>query len=405
MTVRGPGLLLGLFLLIFGLALASPLLLAAGFLFLLGAASAFVFERYGLRDVELRQRFEPERSAPGDEVTYTVEITNSGRLPLPFLRFEADWPEAVRSLRGNPFSKRKKGRMTLEVFVSVGRRERVRRRLTVVAQGRGHYSVREPSLRLSDPLGLTVTERIDSEDGGAPTLLVYPRLHPTRPPERLFRLGQTVRASSLLDDPLLVRHLRDWRPGDPLTAVDWRASARREEIVVRETEPAGRAEVNVFLNLDSARNAWEGVDPAYHESALELTGSLVKDLLERKVAVGLYANGVVTSPQGVKTLGVALQPANHFRQLEHVLTALAGLDPAAHFVDLTRILEREGRRRPEGTTFLLVTAFLSPELTRTLALCRRRGIRPIVIQAWDPEPGDAVAPPGVPILRPEEIWV
>ena len=404
MTIHKAGGVVGFAFVVLGLLISSSTFMAAGFLLLLGTALALIFDRHGLADVELEQRFDPPRCAPGDEVTYTVEVTNPGRLPLPFLRFEVDWPEAVRSLRGNPFGKGKKGHLWLQIFMSLRGRERVRRSFVVTPDRRGHHQTMDATLSLSDPLGVAVTERAFGEAGRSPNLLVYPRLRPVKPPEKLFRLGEAQRARSLLDDPLLVRNLRDWRPGDPIRSVDWRATARTGDLIVRENEHAGRVEVSLFVNLDSTRNPWDGLSPDYHEAALELSGSLMREMLQKKVSVGLYANGIANGLGGERAIGVSLAPTSHPRQLIQGLTALAGLDAAGRFVDLARIMERQARSRPPGSTFLLVTPFLTEAIRRALELSRKMGIRPLVVQFWESEPGDGEAPPGVPVMSPDEVW-
>lgn len=77
-------------------------------------------------------------------------------------------------------------------------------------------------------------------------ILVYPALEPHPPPlpsaggER----GQRWRIGQGED----VHHLRDYRIGDPLREIAWKASARQQTLLVREHETLRGADVNLDFN-------------------------------------------------------------------------------------------------------------------------------------------------------------
>ena len=74
-------------------------------------------------------------------------------------------------------------------------------------------------------------------------LLIYPAPEPSGPP---LPLGQGEGRQSRLDpagDD--VHHLREWRPGDSRRVVAWKASARRDALLVREFEQPLGADVTL----------------------------------------------------------------------------------------------------------------------------------------------------------------
>ncbi|MEB3203126.1 MAG: DUF58 domain-containing protein [Candidatus Sericytochromatia bacterium] len=136
---------------------------------------------------------------------------------------------------------------------------------------------------------------------------VVPRIHPLR---RLpwFRAagatGDDHPQARTVPEGELVRGTRDYRPGDPLRAIHWRGTARRNRLVVKETEglaPSGGA----CLILDLA-----GHEPDTFEHALEVAASL----LAHWNAQGIFTRLVV--PEGILE-----------GDLFDLLDRLAGLEP------------------------------------------------------------------------------
>lgn len=52
--------------------------------------------------------------------------------------------------------------------------------------------------------------------------------------------------------------IREWRGGDPRSAIHWRASARRDQLVVLERERPGRPALVVVVGAGGDDDAWEG---------------------------------------------------------------------------------------------------------------------------------------------------
>ena len=78
--------------------------------------------------------------------------------------------------------------------------------------------------------------------------------------------------------------LRDFRAGDPLRRIHWRASLRRRSLVVRESEGEHRTEQEVRLRT-------QGVEPGdAFESAVRRAASEAVALLEAGASVALYTD-------------------------------------------------------------------------------------------------------------------
>ena len=170
---------------------------------------------------------------------------------------------------------------------SVAPRRTTRLRYTIRAPHRGIYAVGPLVVDYEDPFGLLrTTLRVGSTD----RLVVAPplvRLPSTGGSLTRAEGESTViqrRASGSFDDLIT----REYRPGDALRRVHWKASARRGDLMVRQEEPRSHPEVR--LVLDTRRAAYDDVDfgpmlgPSDSESfewAIRMTGSMAAHLSDQ----------------------------------------------------------------------------------------------------------------------------
>ena len=393
-------------LVVLSLFLQLPLAAAGGFLMLLVGALAAYYQRYGLMGVALRVKIHPGSVFPDEQTELALAIGNPKRVPLPFLTLEQEWPAAVTPV-GRPEllgDSSKPGRKLFRLFTHLGGRQQVSRRYQLTSSRRGRHVFGPQTLRLYDPIGLLFSERHYERPRDLASYVVYPKLRPVRSLPAVLRAGGEWRARSLLEDPTLLRSLRQWQAGDAMKQIDWRASARSDDdLYVRQPESVSRLEVYLGLNLQSSRETWGGLRQDYIEEAVSLTASLAWDLLGTKHPVGVYANGMLEG-EATRTLGVVLRPAAHARQLQHVLTALGEVQQAAAYLDLGRLLVAEAGRAMAGSVFVVITAFVSPALTPVLLYLRQRGHKVVVVHFDAPEAGDGPIPAGVVALTPAHLW-
>lgn len=184
------------------------------------------------------------RSAPtqvrlGEETTTSLWVTNTGERGVRGLLRDA-WPpsagavDAVHRLRVPPH-------------------ERVRVTTRLRPTRRGDRLADRVTLRLRGPLGLAARQRSVEVPGSLRALHPFPsRRHL---PSRLAVLRQ-------LDGRAAVRtrgqgtefdSLRDYVEGDDVRAIDWRATARRQHLVVRTWQPEQHR--RVVIVLDTSRTS------------------------------------------------------------------------------------------------------------------------------------------------------
>ncbi|MGP5162753.1 DUF58 domain-containing protein [Glutamicibacter sp. BW78] len=118
---------------------------------------------------------------------------------------------------------------------------------------RGDLSVHHTTVRSSGPMGLAARQLTHSSEG---TLRVLPPFHAKRHlPSKLQRLRELdgraaiqVRGAGTEFDSL-----RDYVRGDDVRSIDWRATARRQNVVVRTWRP--ERDRRVVIVLDTSRTS------------------------------------------------------------------------------------------------------------------------------------------------------
>jgi uncharacterized protein (DUF58 family) len=158
------------------------------------------------------------------------------------------------------------------------------------ARTRGSVPIGPLRVARTDPLGLATTRR---RVGGVDRVIVLPGIHPVELPYAVRRNDPDTGASTVfgaVGDQLDIV-ARSYRAGDPMRSVDWRATARRGELMVR-TETAATTAATGLL-LDVRQEVWR--DAAAFEWAVEYAASLLAALDERHASVRLAAGLVAVS--------------------------------------------------------------------------------------------------------------
>jgi len=168
--------------------------------------------------------------------------------------------------------------------------EKARVRLALACRRRGVFQLRGFRVETALPLGLMVAQSVFSERR---TLLVAPRFTPLSrmdiPRGRRTQPGGTASAFQLGDSFEFIGS-REYREGDPVRSIDWRATARLSRPVVREYREEFLQ--RVVLLLDTHLPMPPGLPPpASFESAVSLTAALGDYLVRSEFALDVFADG------------------------------------------------------------------------------------------------------------------
>lgn len=325
----------------------------------------------------------------GEDVQIVLRLENTSRLGVPWLHLRESVAVELetRQATNRVFSLR--GHETTEFTYFVQTRRR------------GYYRLGPMRLKTSDLFGLFAEQ---ARSLPADYLTVYPRiwtLSQLNLPSRL-PFGVIGSHQRLFEDPARPMGVRQFRSGDSLRQINWKASAHThgQHLLVKTYEPAISLETAVFLNLHTGD--YIGRDRAYTiEWAIEVAASLATHLVDLRQPVGLVSNGIDPLHQSegqpvefdeqsgrllisktTQTSQVALPPAIPPRpgrpHLMKILEQLARLE-AGETVPFSQWAATACLDLSWGVTILVINPSGSEASCQTLHRLVRAGFNPILL--------------------------
>jgi uncharacterized protein (DUF58 family) len=343
---------------------------------LLAVGIAWVTGRVALSGVSYDRTLSPGRLFPGDDAELRIVVRNEKLLPLSWMsildpihfnviRASQDLSDLLRFSGGIEIGE-SLGHYLVN-HLAVGPYGEVVRTYSLTAIQRGVYTLGPAEVETGDLFGVF---RHKASLGGRMEVIVYPRIF--RPEEigLPFResMGEVVARRSLYEDPTLIAGSREYRRGDPLRHVHWKATARTGELQVRLNDPSTTAQLMIVLNLNTFQHVWQGVELERMEASIDVAASLALWALQKGFVVGLRSNGVVAGAE----ISPRVAPSANPKQEAHLLEHLARLSFSGRYSP-EEILRDETRRLSDGSSLIFVTPVITPNLIEILTSRRLMG--------------------------------
>jgi len=166
--------------------------------------------------------------------------------------------------------------------------------------------------------------------------------------------------------------IRDFVPGDRVRSVNWRASARRQTLVVNERHPERNTDVVLFL--DSFVDVRDGARSVL-EDTVRAAAVVASRYLERRDRVGLVGFGGI-----LRWLQPGMGVAQRYRLIETMLET--GVQPTYAWADVTRL---PARILPPKALVIALTPLLDPRFVSALEDLRARRFDVAAVEV-DPVP-------------------
>lgn len=337
---------------------------------------AWLLTRLSLRGIRVERQARSLRASVGDIFEEHFEITNGSYLPKLWLEVanETTIPYATGS-RIITFLRSKQKR----IYTS-------RTWLT----NRGGFPLGPTNVASGDPFGIF---RVSKNHPARSSLIVLPMMFPLTEfltPPGLMPGGKAIRRKSIDVTPH-ASGVRDYVPGDPVKRIHWPTSIRRNQLMVKEFEQDPQAEVWLFLDTHkSAHISRSGQDyeappvddllllrrrtvklpPSTLEYSISIAASLAHYFIGQRRAVGL-----------VSALGHTFKviPAERSeRQEAKILEELAFLQAESTYT-LPGLVTAQLGQLPQGSSAILITPMIWPELLLGVDSLQRRNLRPVVV--------------------------
>lgn len=240
------------------------------------------------------------------------------------------------------------------------------------AHERGQYDFAAVQLRLHSPLRLWTQKRLVD---AAATVKVYPDFAPLK---RLALFGAD-QASQVLGAHLRRRRgdgtefhqLREYREGDSLRQIDWKASQRARKMISRDYREERNQQV--MLLLDTGRRMLARDDAHSHfDHVLNASLLLAWIALRQGDAVGLFAHGGASR---------FVKPARGVGALDPMLGHVYDLQPQPVATDYLAAATELGLRQPRRSLVVMITNVRDEDVEDLLGAVRQLRRRHVVIVA------------------------
>lgn len=260
--------------------------------------------------------FGADHAVVGEETTLEQQVSNAKLMPILVLQvgYQID--------RGLDIQSESKVSVSdhinvLEVF-SLRPYEQTSRSLRVVCRQRGYYRIRRTTITAYHHFGRSAFyKNVDQNT----ELYVYPdRIRLASLFMVIDRLSGDLKARNYLyDDPFTLRGIRDYTPQDPISRINWKASARTGDLKVNVRDYTAGQRVLLLLNMENPTTPY--ADDLLEDS-IRATATIAERLLQHQIPVSFVTNGRDTVTGMSPSLGAG-SSADH---LQLLLEELARLD-------------------------------------------------------------------------------
>jgi uncharacterized protein (DUF58 family) len=313
--------------------------------FLPFAIYSFAFSFYSLKGIEVIRSIEKFSYHAGEPLKVMVTVKRRSFFPLFYLIIADQLEENLLNT-----NQRKKAK----VLILPGFKKELSFDYVIDKLPRGEHLFKSFTLKAGDLFGLIEKEisyPIENK------LIVYPFFTDLlyRPFENPFDQGMTASRERVQRDTSMAVGIRDYQPGDRFSWINWKATAKRNEIMTKEFEQ--RQSHDVFIVMDC-------VPDKRFEAIVSFTASMQRAVLKKGASTGLLT---VSDERSFFPLH------GGEKQQQLLLFHLAKVKAKASS-SFDKVLETEGMFVQQTVSFLLVTAQLTKSLIEKASfLAQRKG--------------------------------
>lgn len=290
---------------------------------------------YALRDAEVKRITNQNEYAAGEQFLSTITIKRKFPFPLLYLIIEDELPPQFTSCIQTKVNK---------VILFPGFKRNISFQYVIDTIPRGEHTFSSVRVKTGDLFGMMEKEVTFSVPDA---FLVYPQYVDItyRQLENHFEQGALSANINLAKDSTVSVGVREYKPGDRFSWIDWKATARTNNIMTKEFEQQRSHNIMIFMDRTES--------PLF-ESVVTFSASIVRAVLKQNSPASFVSVG---KEQTIFPLN------NGDTQLQQIFCHLAKVQADSIF-PLSRSVEMELRKIYEPVTIILVTSDLSPDIQK-----------------------------------------
>lgn len=205
-----------------------------------------------------------------------------------------------------------------DVFSVMGN-QKITRKLCFKAMKRGYYSIDSINIIAKD---FFMTRTFAATVDNMTSIYVFPKKQKGIDLEAACNtiIGDLEIRRNLIEDPYIFTGIREYDRGDSLNRVNWKATARTNDLMVNVYGYSSEQQIKILLNMETNSI----IKTEYlQEIAIELASSMAQYFIAKNVPVGIEsnANDIVTGKVNSVKCGSS---ANHMITIDKYLSRLTG---------------------------------------------------------------------------------
>lgn len=330
----------------------------------------YIFRKFGLRHLSYQRYFNVTTCYEGDQIEMVERIANRKLLPVPWVRLESSLSAHLKFMRqqGQTISEGQMFQNHRSLFSLMPYTQIVRRHKFICLR-RGIYKLDSATLTIGDLFGIfTRFQRLTLQR----ELIVYPR--PVLPdeaelPSHSWQGDVTVRRW-IVHDPFMFAGIREYQYGDPMTDINWKATARSNRMQVNQHDFTADRRVMVYLNVEDHEKMWNQVsDEELIERGISYAAGIIEQAIYAGMEAGFTTNGYLK--EGAKE-PIRIQTGGGRGHFEYILEHMARMT-IARSVPFDTLLEQEVRAARTNLDIILITTYMNDGLYQLAENLQRSG--------------------------------
>lgn len=331
-----------------------------------------LFRRFALSKITYKRSFKVSSCFEGEALELIEIIENRKVLPVPWLRVESQFRMGL-VFRGQQNLDISEGQYNQnhKSFFSLMPWTKIVRRHYVTAAHRGVYRLGTVSMTSGDLLGNNTVVGSFPLHGG---LVVYPEpldVFDMSLPVQTW-MGDMIVRRWIVEDPFLVSGVREYRDGDPLKNIHWKASARSGSLQVHRRDATADYRIKIYLNIEDHELMWNmATRPEPVEHGIRLAAGVASHLLSQGMEIGLGSNGSLEEESN-ELIDIPISGGSEQLNLIYESLARLELNRVLSFHDY---LEQELYRLEGRHDILVLSTYVNDRLQTMLNRFKEEGHR------------------------------
>jgi len=295
----------------------------------------------------------------GEVVNIEYMIENNSNISIPYLKIYSN------------ITKQLTGESTKESIISLEKKEVYSKTESISLKRRGYYKIGDIDVTIKDVFGFY---QLDKKIQNESSLLVYPEIInlSTFEVSSSQQSGELLIKNSSYLDRSRISSLRDYAEGDSIKSIHWKLSAKKETPIVKDFEYRGDTAVNIFID-NFYMNFKDDFDRRLEDKIAVAAMSIINYCLENNI------NIEVLSQDDSVLNRISGQSKSDVKPFLEMMAKFKGNGS----LETKSLIEKFQIPVLKGTSIILITSNLDPQIGSIGLDYRIRGLNPIFIVITD----------------------